>query len=433
MSFAVLRRGPTLDRGILLMGAIAAIAAGLCIGGVARPDVIAENLHLEVLAIFVALDRFAALFESTGALRALSRKAALATRGDARRSVLLFVGLLLCVGTVNNNLTTAMIALPAVIMSLRAMAASQSTVVRIGAVVLSSGNVAGAMTPTGDFPALVLIASGAIRYPEYVMWGTPLFLITAVIVACVYRRLLRHTRVEAESRLGLALLEAGNRHPDVNKPAIYRLALVFSAMVAAWILLDPVSYPPMVIAWAGYAIAAMAVAPRGVGAVLTNFDLTVVVRLAAILAVGATLTSTGAVDDIARMLTREVHDPALLVLAVMGVTTITSGLVDASAAAAGLLPLVLRLTAAGAPLADLRPITVIAYAAAICAGSSLWTTSATAGQFIERELDEAGLSDPATGERVRFNWGRYVPFGVLNAVTQFVVAAAYVTIVVELH
>src|SRR5262249_16173867 len=160
------------------------------------------------------------LFSRTGALDALSQRAAILVNGSPRRAVPVFVVLILLVGTVNNNLTTSFAVLPAVIVTMRVMTISARTTHRLGSLFLPSGNAAGAATPTGDFPALSLISSGVIRYDEYLQVGTPLFLVTAAVLVILYMLLTEKPTDDDDARLALTLLAIATRNDRINRKAL---------------------------------------------------------------------------------------------------------------------------------------------------------------------------------------------------------------------
>lgn len=403
------------------------LAALLWAVGAASPASIGDNLNLEPIFVLLALDRFADLLAQTNALAVLATRAARATRGRRSRMSFLFVGYLLVAGTVNNNITTCLLVLPAVTLTLRAIEANDRTTRTVGALVLAAGNVAGASTPTGDFPALLLLAAGAISYRDYLTVGTPLFLLTALVLAVVYRKLL-HDADPGVAKFGFTVLSAAQRHQTVNIPALRRLALVFGAMVAAWLMLDPGQVSPAVIAWAGLAVAGAVTSSAGLSMRLDSVEMRVAIKLAAILLGSAALAGTGVVARIGTEITGLSDSPLPLLLMIMALTTVAAGVADASAAAAALLPLLLSLTQKGQPLAACAPLAVIGYAAAVCAGSSLWTSSATAGQLLEHRLTGARLTDPSDGRPIRFTWRSYAPLGAMNCALQLAVATAYVCV-----
>jgi hypothetical protein len=69
----------------------------------------------------------------------------------------------------------------------------------------------------------------------------------------------------------------------------------------------------------------------------------------------------------------------------------------------------------------------IAYAASICAGSSLFLWSATAGFILSGKIDGANLE--CNNEKV--NWGikEYIKYGVVNYLIQMTIAVVWILLV----
>lgn len=385
-----------------------------------------ELFPVEVLMIFMALDLFTGLVAQTGILDALALGAARRSRGQHRRLLAFFAAVLMGIGVANNNLTSLLIVMPPLITVMRAMRVSPRTIHLTFAMLLAVGNCAGAATPVGDFPALLIMAAGVTTFTDYLFLAFPLFAATAAVLVMLYRCISPRSDTAETSTpaMCLALIEARHRYSRVDVPAATRLGAIFVAMVLCWVFVPPATMPPVLISWLGMAIGSVAVAGRGIGPRLTTFDLDPALEIAAVAFVAALISTTGAIAWITRAIEDVSTTPVVVLLLLMVVTTAVCAVVDAGGAATALLPLVAGLSAPGAPLDDVRAITVVAFAASICAGSSLLLTSATAGQLMSAKIEAADLLD-GDGRAVRFTFKDYLRLGAMNCGVQLLIAVAW--------
>jgi Na+/H+ antiporter NhaD/arsenite permease-like protein len=407
---------------LLAAGAVGAAAA---IGGIS-PAAVTRLFPWEILAIYAALELFSGLLVATGALDVVAVRTARLSRGKQAMIMVSFSLLLFSVGLGNNNLTSILVSLPAMLVLLRSIELTRRYANAFFGLILGISNCGGAATPVGDFPAILIVGSGVISFRTYLVLAFPLFALTALTLVVVYRVLFtsRGSETDRGAPLSIRLLEARHRHRQVNRPALHRLAAVFAGMLFVWMRFDAAVVPPAVVAWIGVAVAAVVLSPTGVAARFEQFDLDPVLRISAVLLVAAVAMATGAIDRLADVLTDHIDNPLMLLLAVMCLTTVLCGVFEAGATAAAMLPLIHAFTGPGGALHDMSAIAVVAFAASICAGSSMLLTSATAGQLLAAKVRSAQL---ITNDGLTMEWGfrAYLPFGLLNCAIQFAVAVAW--------
>ena len=70
----------------------------------------------------------------------------------------------------------------------------------------------------------------------------------------------------------------------------------------------------------------------------------------------------------------------------------------------------------------------IAYAASICAGSSLFMWSATAGFILSGKVNDSGIEDD-NGKEVSWGVGHYLRYGFVNYAIQLSIALAVMALV----
>lgn len=414
-----------------LLGSVL-VCVAVALGLKASPARAFQDFSWQPIAIFVALEMFTGLVVQTGIFNRLAVLAATLGKGRGPRLLAAFASLLMVLGLANNNLTSLVVALPILLPALESTGPDGHTVRRTMASLLAVGNCAGAATPIGDFPAIMIMASGLIGFGAYLAMALPLFLLTAAVLTAFHCVLLargakRRTVNQADTALALLAMQAKHRHRTFDGVALAGLLCVFGAMVILWVLLPAAVVPPALTAWAGLAVAAVISKRRGLVPNSSTFDLDPVVRLAGIYFAASLLATTPLMSGITKWLGHLHSSPLALIVIVMSVTLVFSAIIDAGAAAAALLPVLASLCTGAGPLAAYRPVAVIGFAAAICAGSSLFLTSATAGHLMSSRVRSADLIDPH-GVRISFGFSDYLVPGLLNAAIQSLIAVAGVAL-----
>lgn len=415
----------------LPLAVVTVVIAGLSAAHIGHVADAARRFPFEILAIFIALEFYTAMVIGTGVASALAVR--LARWGRASRGMTLVTSVIVLIATcaMGNNLTHVGLVLPILLVLLRTLSADRRYLVGYFACVMTVVNLAGASTPVGDFPALTILASGITSFNSYLALAFPLFaILTAGTLLILYLALLRPRAgaAGADTDLqdaGVVLLQARYRHAQVDKRSLLALLAVLAGMFGGWVFLH--SVPPWVVAWAGAALGSV-VAPRVRSAARVDAaDLYPALKIGAFLAGATYLSTTGLLQFLARLLQDHLHTPTLMIVALMAVVAVMTAFLSAGPTAATLLPLCQALVAPGAVLAGKGNLLAVAFAGAICAGSSALLWSATAGPLIARKVQSAGLRDDS-GRPVAFTARAYLPWGLLNASIQFIVAVIYVLI-----
>ena len=115
----------------------------------------------------------------------------------------------------------------------------------------------------------------------------------------------------------------------------------------------------------------------------------------------------------------------MFIALVLLVASLIAGLVGAGPAAAACLPIVVDLATTAFQASS--TFVMVAYGAAICAGSSLFLFSATAGYVLSGKVAAAELTD---SNEKRFTWsvGTYLAYGLVNYLIQMSIVMAVVLI-----
>jgi Na+/H+ antiporter NhaD/arsenite permease-like protein len=378
----------------------------------------------DIPAIYLALEVFTAMVVGTGIGDLVAIKLAKASRGRKIVTAALSVLVLLATCVLGNNLSHVGIIVPVLLVLLSTLAVDRRYIVGYFALVMAIVNLAGAATPVGDFPALTIMASGITNFGSYLSLAFPLFgVVTAGTLLGVYALIFRRSRQGTDSsalppEAGAVLLRARLRSVKVDRVSLGILAVILAGMFAGWVFLPTV--PPWAIAWAGTGLAAV-VAHRVRGAIkLEATDLFPVLKISVFLGMASFIATTGVLQSIASQLQR-IHDPRLLIVALMVTVAAITAVVSAGPTAAVLLPIAQALVVPGAVLAGMGNIVAVAFAGAICAGSSVFLISATAGPLLAKKVKNAELLDER-GVPVDFSARAYLPYGLLNGGIQLTVA-----------
>lgn len=416
----------------------AVVTLGLCLVAadvVSLPRVL-TRFPWSVLIIYVFLELFTGMVARTRLMEAVAIRLSTLSRGRRLWVLVLFGALMFIVSSFLNNLTAALILLPIIFVLLQAMELDQRFVASFFSLLLAVCNTGGAATPIGDFPAILIMSSGLTSFPSYLALAFPLFLATTVVligmhVLCLRRMGVAQENADAAARQrGVHFLNVQYRYLQVDTSSARRLGFCFVLMFVAWSLLPARLVPPEVVAMAGFALAVLLLGKKGTAPALRAFDLKPVLTIGAFLYLSSIAADTGILNQIAAALQAQITDPLALMVAVMMLTALLSGLLSAGPAAAAMLPLVQQLAAPGGPLAASRDEMAVAFAASICAGSSLFIWSATAGLVLSGKVSDGGLQAP-DGQRLGWSVRQYLPFGVLHFCVQMAIAIAWVLIFID--
>ncbi len=427
------------DIPFLMIALVGVIAALLSLAGVTNLTAAMGHYQWGVLCFFIALDMFTALVVGTGVLDKVAVVIADRSQGRPGLVMLLFSSMLFIVSSFLNNLTAVLVVLPVIFVLMGALRLPRTYVVSFLSLLLAISNLAGASTPIGDFPALIIMKSGLTTFQDYLVRAFPLFAFTAAIVIGLHLALHRARNHKSETGdqdgetcVSLALLEAKYRYRRVNIRVLSRIAVVFVAMFLGWATVPADVVPPELTAVLGLGLA-VTVTGKDFGAVYRRFDMKPVLTVAIMLFVASIIQECGVLEHLAAQLQARIDNPVHLLCAVMVMTAICSGLFSAGPAAAAMMPLILALGAPGAgPLADHSEWLAVGFAAAICAGSSLFVWSATAGFPMSMKVSDARLVDHE-GRPVSWGISEYLRFGVLHSLLQLAIGMAWVLAAISMQ
>lgn len=385
-----------------------------------------SNYSYDVLVILVVMELFTNLIAETGIMQLLAIKIAELSKGQKRLCLMMFGGMMFLISSCLNNITAVMMILPIVFVLLKTLEVDRKYVCVFFATILALSNTGGAASPVGDFPAIVIMTSGITSFLSYMTHAFPLFSITSVILITVWGM---HVKKEindgAIRSLAISNLKSQYKNIEIRFDVLKWLAIVFISMFLAWSLVPQDTIPPEIIAVLGYVIAMVICSVKGIK-VGQLIDLKSVLTIASFLFFAEVISQTGLLNLVAAYLQSNIDNPKLLVMVIMVITSLVAGAFSAGPAAAAMMPVIIEICEGS--LHAQSDWIAVAYAAAICAGSSLFMWSATAGFILSGKVNSAGIEEE-DGRKVSWGVGQYMKYGFLNYVIQLSIALAVMAVV----
>lgn len=384
------------------------------------------NYSYDVLVILTIMELFTNLTAETGIMQLLAIKIAELSKGQKRLCLMMFGGMMFLISSCLNNITAVMMILPVVFVLLKTLEVDRKYVCVFFATILALSNTGGAASPVGDFPAIVIMTSGITSFVSYLTHAFPLFAITSIVLITVWgMRVKREQDDGAVRSLAVSNLKSQYKNIEIRFDVLKLLAVVFVGMFLAWSFVPQDVIPPEIIAVLGYAVAMVicSVKKIKVGQIM---DLKSVLTIASFLFFAQVISQTGLLNLVAAYLQNNIHDPKLLVMAIMVITSLVAGVFSAGPAAAAMMPVIVEICKG--PLSAQADWIAVAYAAAICAGSSLFMWSATAGFILSGKVNAAGIEDRNKG---KMTWGimQYMKYGLVNYGIQLSIALVIMSVV----
>ena len=266
-----------------------------------------------------------------------------------------------------------------------------------------------------------------VEFLPYLYLAFPFFLVNATLITGIHLLRSRAHRVPQKESLGLGahFLAIQHRYLKVNRINLGRVSTMFLVLFLAWSTLPADRFPPELVALAGVAFTSMLLLSSKKLAVFQDIDFKPILAIGSFLLIAGVINEVGWLHKAAAFLMDHIQDPTLLVVATMVLTALMSGLLSAGPTTAAMMPVYLIL--AEGPLADQGHWLAIAFASSICAGSSLFMWSATAGFLLSSKIYEASLE---SGQGDAFSWGvsSYLGWGILHFFVQLSLGVLYVLI-----
>ena len=380
----------------------------------------------DVLVILIIMELFTNLIAETGIMQLLAIKIAELSKGQKRTCLMMFGGMMFFISSCLNNITAVMMILPIVFVLLKTLEVDHKYVCVFFSTILALSNTGGAASPVGDFPAIVIMTSGITSFIRYLTHAFPLFALTSIVLIAVWGLYVKKERDDGAVRgLAVSNLKSQYKNITIRFDVLQWLAVVFVGMFLAWSFVPQQIVPPEIIAVLGYATAMVVCSIKKIR-VKQMIDLKSVLTIASFLFFAQVVSQTGLLDLLAAYLQDHIREPKLLVMAIMVITSLVAGIFSAGPAAAAMMPVIVEIC--NGALSAQADWIAVAYAAAICAGSSLFMWSATAGFILSGKVNEAGIEDDR-GKKLPWGVMQYMKYGFVNYGIQMSIALAVIAIV----
>lgn len=400
---------------LFVVGSVISLLCNIPIKGVMK------SYSYDVLVILIIMELFTNLIVETGIMQLLAIKIAEVSKGQKRLCLIMFGGMMFLISSCLNNITAVMMVLPVVFVLLKTLEVDRQYVCAFFATILALSNTGGAASPVGDFPAIVIMTSGITSFLSYLTHAFPLFALTSAALLLVWGTRTKDDKDDGSIRhLAICNLKSQYKYIEIRYDVLCSLMVVFAGMFVAWSVVPQNIVPPEVIAVLGYVVS-MAICSVKKVKVRQHMDLKSVLTVAAFLFLAQVVSQTGILNTIALYLQNNIANPKLLVISVMAITSLVAGIFSAGPAAAAMMPVIVELCSG--PLHAQADWIAVAYAAAICAGSSLFMWSATAGFILSEKVSAAGIEEE-TGLKVFWGIPQYFKFGLVNYIIQLSIALA---------
>lgn len=387
---------------------------------------ITGNFNYSVLVILITMELFTNLVVETGVMQFLATKLAILSKGNKKTCLVLFGMLMFFISAFLNNITAVLIVLPVILVLLKALDVDKSYTSTFFAVILALSNTGGASSPIGDFPAIVIMTSGITSFTGYLFRAFPLFLLTSIVLLSFWILKIKNKETSENSRLlAVDLLHSRYKNLKVRYDVLIPLGVIMLLMFISWSILPQNIVPPEIIAILGYCTSLIVASLRGIR-IKQSVDMKSVLTIASFLFLATVISETGFLSKIALMLEANIPNPKLLLIVIMVITSVISGLVSAGPAAAAMMPVIVNLC--NTTLASQSGWCAIAYAASICAGSSLFLWSATAGFILSGKINSSEIE--CNGEKQTWGIKEYFKYGLANYIIQLSLAIIWILIAI---
>lgn len=411
---------------LVLIATMFIAGAVLAIGSDIPIKRVMSNYSYDVLVILIVMELFTNLIAETGIMQLLAIKMAEKSKGQKRACLIMFGTMMFLISSCLNNITAVLMILPIIFVLLNTLEVDKRYVCTFFAVILALSNTGGAASPVGDFPAIVIMTSGITSFLSYLTHAFPLFAITSAVIIVKWALTVKKENDDgAVRKLAIMNLKSQYKNINIRFDVLKWLAMVFIGMFLAWSFVPQEILPPEMIAVLGYVMAMVICSLKKIK-VEQKMDLKSVLTIASFLFLAEIVSETGILVMLATYLQANITSPELLVMAIMLITSLVAGIFSAGPAAAAMMPIIVQLC--NGPLSAQSDWIAVAYAASICAGSSLFMWSATAGFILSSKVNESNLTEE---EGNSISWGvmEYMKYGIMNYLIQISIALLSMAII----
>lgn len=413
--------------GYLLMASIFIISTIIALLSEISITKIMKDYQFSVLIILIVMELFTNLISSTGVIEKISLKISFISKGKQKKCLIFFGLLIFFVSAFLNNITAVLIVLPIIFVLLKTIGIDQKYVNIFFAAILALSNTGGASSPIGDFPAIVIMSSGITTFSDYLFRAFPFFFIISIVLIFWWQFFVKENdQDDKKRRLSIDLLQSKYKNIEVNKKVLIGLIIIFVLMFISWSIIPQKVIPPEIIALLGCVIGIVYAVISGIE-IKPLIDFKPILTIASFLFLANVISHTGVLTVLVNNLQEHILDPKLLLIAIMIMTSIISGFFGAGPAASAMMPIIIYLC--DTTFKTQADWIAIAYASSICAGSSLFMWSATAGFILSKNVNAANLLD-LKRKKVIWNISNYLKYGIQNYLIQIFLSIGLIYLII---
>ena len=387
---------------------------------------ITTNFNYSVIIILITMELFTNLIIETGIMQYIAIKLSLFSKANKKVCIILFGLLMFFVSMVLNNITAVLITLPVILALLKVLDIDKLYIAKFFCVILALSNTGGAASPIGDFPAIVIMTSGITNFTGYLFRALPLFLITSIIILFIWSFNIKDKKNLKKSQLlAIDLLQSRYKNLTVRKDVLVPLGIILLLMFIAWSVIPQTVIPSEIIALLGYCLGMVVASNKGIK-VTQMIDMKSILTISSFLFFSTVISETEVLNKIVEIIEPSIQNPKIFLIVIMIISSLISGLVSAGPASAAMMPIIVNLC--NSTFSSCSDWVAIAYAASICAGSSMFLWSATAGFILSEKFNASCIE--CNGKKQTWGVVQYLKYGLVNYSVQMIVAIIFILIVI---
>jgi len=351
---------------------------------------------------------------------------ALLCKGKAERLIIFINVSVYLVSSILNNYQALLLMLPVIVNLVKMMGnINQRYLTILFSSVLVSSNLAGASTPIGDFPALYLLSQKAISFGSYFCNATPMAVLAEALLVAVSILAYRRQPVNSsqiEEKMFVLNIQELYRSVRINKKMLIPSSIVFAGMFTGWLM----GYNPTIVSILGVAAVSVIIKCCSYSEQkIKTLDSSIFVYFISLFIIIASIQQTEVLLIIAEHLLL-IKNPTLLIIVFSFIVVVVTGIVSAGPSTVVFFPVSMAIQSY---YPDNMVITC--FCLSICAGSSLFLSSATAGPLLTRVTETADIS--LENEKFLLSFKNYLVPGIIGSAIIYLSNLIYLIIRIYIH
>ena len=383
-----------------------------------------ELLPLDVLAILLALELYGDIVIESRIFETMTKFLATFCKGKGWLIIISFSSITYFISCFMDNYQCLLLLIPPMLGMLRQVKVSKRYLQIIFGLLIITSNLGGASTPIGDFPALYMLSQGLIDFKSYLLNTTPLLLISftlCVSIAMAFYRFRPLKSTSQEEQTSVIFTRNLYRNIKIDWKILFPALLIFIGMSYFWIN----GYDATKVAIGGFLLLGLCMKYGQIAEEkIRNKNASTFLFYLFLFVIVASIQKTGILNQLADYLMTFKENKQLMLILFITATTIVTGVVSAGPSTIAMFPIVQIIS----PIYP-NHMVVTCFVLSICAGSSLFLTSATAGPLMSRLTDQYNVV--ADTQKYSYTFRDYLLPGFIGATTIYLVNLAFIFITVK--